>query len=134
MSKTKGRVTLPSESNFLEETKEMLERWGADALRDSDGTKLDDDIKALDAKIYTTYFVARGHNEFAKEHMEECQQMYLMSRHNVACEDPLSIAFMEGYYQEQVIPDYIHDPKKWWEVIDRTTGEVIAPDCWELNE
>mgnify|MGYP000573907811 CR=1 FL=1 len=31
MSKTKGRVTLPSESNFLEETKEMLDRWGADA-------------------------------------------------------------------------------------------------------
>lgn len=29
MSKTKGRVTLPSESNFLEETKEMLDRWGA---------------------------------------------------------------------------------------------------------
>ena len=43
----------------------MLERWGADALRDSDGTKLDDEIKSLDAKIYTTYFVARGHNEFA---------------------------------------------------------------------
>lgn len=27
MSKTKGRVILPSESNFLEETKEMLDRW-----------------------------------------------------------------------------------------------------------
>ena len=43
----------------------MLDRWGADALRDSDGTKLDAATKALDAKIYTTYFVARGHNEFA---------------------------------------------------------------------
>ena len=51
MSKTKGRVTLPSESNFLNETKEMLDRWGADALRDSDGTKLDAATKALDAKI-----------------------------------------------------------------------------------
>lgn len=84
MAKTKGRVTLPSEANFLNETQEMLERWGADALRDSDGTKLDDDIKALDAKIYTTYFVARGHNEFAEKHMEECQQLYLMSRHNIS--------------------------------------------------
>ena len=55
MSKTKGRVTLPSEAGFLEETKEMLSRWGADALRDSDGTKLDPKIKELDAKIYTTY-------------------------------------------------------------------------------
>lgn len=75
MAKTRGRVTLPSESNFLEETKELLSRWGADAIRDSDGTKLSDDIKKLDAKIYTTYFVARGHNDFAEKHMDECQQI-----------------------------------------------------------
>ena len=54
MAKSKGRVTLPSESNFLSQTKELLERWGADAIRDSDGTKLSDDVKELDAKIYTT--------------------------------------------------------------------------------
>lgn len=134
MSKTKGRVTLPSESNFLEQTKEMLERWGADALRDSDGTKLDDDIKSLDAKIYTTYFVARGHNEFAARHMDECQQMYLMSRHNMAEGISLSIAFMEGYYKEQVIPDYIHDPARWWEVIDRTTGDVVPVHDWTVDQ
>lgn len=55
MGKTKGRLTLPSESNFLEQTKELLDRWGADAIRDSDGTKLDEATKQLDAKIYTTY-------------------------------------------------------------------------------
>lgn len=134
MSKTKGRVTLPSESNFLEETKEMLDRWGADALRDSDGTKLDDDIKSLDAKIYTTYFVARGHNEFAKQHMDECQQMLLMSKHNLATGDTLSIDFLDGYYREQVVADYVHDPKKWWEIIDRTTGSVVPASDWEVNQ
>ena len=134
MSKTKGRVTLPSESNFLNETKEMLERWGADALRDSDGTKLDDEIKSLDAKIYTTYFVARGHNEFAEKHMDECQQMLLMSTHNRATDSSVTIDFLDGYYREQVIADYIHDPKKWWEVIDRTTGEVVPVDCWIIDE
>lgn len=134
MAKTTGRVTLPSESNFLEETKEMMARWGADALRDSDGTKLSDDIKALDAKIYTTYFVARGHNEFAMEHMEECQQLYLMSKRQTATEKELSIAFMDGYYQEQVVPDYIHDPKKWWEVMDRTSKTVVDVKEWELDE
>ena len=41
MAKTKGRLTLPSESNFFNETKELMERWGADAIRDSDGTKVD---------------------------------------------------------------------------------------------
>lgn len=134
MSKTKGRVTLPSESNFLEETKEMLDRWGADALRDSDGTKLDDDIKSLDAKIYTTYFVARGHNEFAEQHMDECQQMLLMSKHNLATCDTLSIDFLDGYYREQVVADYVHDPKKWWEIIDRTTGSVVPASDWEVDQ
>ena len=134
MSKTKGRVTLPSESNFLNETKEMLDRWGADALRDSDGTKLDAATKALDAKIYTTYFVARGHNEFAQEHMDECQQMLLMSKHNVVTENTVTIDFLDGYYREQVVADYVHDPKKWWEVIDRTTGEVVPVSCWEVDQ
>ena len=134
MSKTKGRVTLPSESNFLEETKEMLDRWGADALRDSDGTKLDDDIKSLDAKIYTTYFVARGHNEFAEQHMDECQQMLLMSKHNLATCDTLSIDFLDGYYREQVVADYVHDPKKWWEIIDLTTGSVVPASDWEVDQ
>ena len=134
MSKTKGRVTLPSESNFLEETKEMLDRWGADALRDSDGTKLDDEIKSLDAKIYTTYFVARGHNEFAKEHMDECQQMLLMSKHNLATSNSVTIDFLDGYYREQVIADYVHDPKKWWEVIDRTTGDVVPASDWSVDQ
>lgn len=134
MSKTKGRVTLPSESNFLKETQEMLERWGADALRDSDGTKLDDEIKSLDAKIYTTYFVARGHNEFAKEHMDECQQLYLMSKHNTAIDTAVAIDFMDGYYEEQVVPDYVHDPKKWWEVINRTTGEVVPVEKWTVDQ
>ncbi|MDO5410055.1 MAG: 1,3-beta-galactosyl-N-acetylhexosamine phosphorylase [Lachnospiraceae bacterium] len=133
MSKTKGRVTLPSEAGFLNETKEMLERWGADALRDSDGTKLPAEIKALDAEIYTTYFVARGHNEFAKEHMDECQQLYLMSKRCTAFEKELTIDFMDGYYEEQVVPDYLHDPAKWWEVIDRTTDTVVPVTAWELD-
>lgn len=134
MSKTKGRVTLPSEAGFLEQTKEMMERWGADALRDSDGTKLPPEIKGLDAKIYTTYFVARGHNEHAGQHMEECQQLYLMSRHNTALSAELEIDFMDGYFEQQLKPDYIHDPKKWWEVMDRTTGVPVPPGLWEVNQ
>ena len=133
MAKTRGRVTLPSEAGFLSETKEMLARWGADALRDSDGTKLDPEIKKLDAKIYTTYFVARGHNEFAREHMEECQQLYLMSRRCTAVDEELRISFMEGYYGEQVVPDYLHDPKEWWEVMDRTAGQPVPAGGWELD-
>ncbi|MCQ9210394.1 1,3-beta-galactosyl-N-acetylhexosamine phosphorylase [Granulicatella seriolae] len=134
MGTSKGRLTLPSESNFLQETKELLERWGADAIRDSDGTKLDEDIKQLDAKIYTTYFVARGHNDFATEHMEECQQLYLMSTFNLAKDTQVTIDFMDGYFKEQLKPDYIHDAKKYWEVIDRTSGKIVPTDQWSLNQ
>ena len=134
MAKTKGRVTLPSEANFLEETKEMMGRWGADALRDSDGTKLPQEIKDLDAAIYTTYLVARGHNAFAKEHMEECQQMYLMSRRVTALGSVAEIPFMEGYFGQQVEPDYVHDCKRWWEVMDRTTGQAVDPDFWDVDK
>ena len=134
MKKTFGRVTLPGESNFLEETKDLLERWGADAIRDSDGTKLDEGIRNLDAKIYTTYFVARGHNEFAEQHMEECQQIYLMSAYTLAAGEDVRIAFAAEYFDQQVTPDYDHDPKQWWEVIDRTSGAVVAADDWELDQ
>ena len=94
MSKTKGRLTLPSQANFLKETKELIDRWGADAIRDSDGTKLDEATKQLDAKIYTTYFVARNHNEFAEKHMEECQQIYVMSKFHLATSNELEIPFI----------------------------------------
>lgn len=131
---TKGRLTLPSEANFLEETKELIERWGADAIRDSDGTKLDEQIKSLPAKIYTTYFVARAHNEFAEKHPEETQQLYLLSDRITAVNSSVTISFMKGFLKEQIKPDYQNDAKKWWEVIDRTSGEVVPTTDWELEQ
>ncbi|UJF15349.1 1,3-beta-galactosyl-N-acetylhexosamine phosphorylase [Jeotgalibaca sp. MA1X17-3] len=130
----KGRLTLPSEENFYEETKEIMERWGADAIRDSDGTTLDEKVKSLPVNIYSTYFVARGHNEFAEEHPEETQQLYLLSERTTATSRTVVISFMKGYLKEQIKPDYLHNEKKWWEVIDRTTGEVIATDQWGLDK
>ncbi|MGR5914236.1 1,3-beta-galactosyl-N-acetylhexosamine phosphorylase N-terminal domain-containing protein [Bacillus pacificus] len=134
MKRKKGRVTLPSEENFLKETKELMERWGADAIRDSDGTKLDDDIKQLDAKIYTTYFVARAHNEFAEKHLDECQQLYLMSLFNTALTDTLEIDFMKGYFEEQLKPDYVHSPKNTGRLLIGQQGEVVDVNDWEVNE
>ncbi|GGJ98159.1 1,3-beta-galactosyl-N-acetylhexosamine phosphorylase [Lentibacillus kapialis] len=134
MKKTTGRVTLPIEENFLKETKELMERWGADALRDSDGTTMEEEMKRLNAKIYTTYFVARGRNAFAEQHPEEMQQLYLMSTYHTAVDTELEVDFLQGYFTEQIEPDYRHDPKKWWEVIDRTTGKIIESSNWELNQ
>src|SRR5699024_10220377 len=97
MEKRAGRVTLPTEQNFLQETRDLMERWGADASRDSDGTKLDEATKQLNATIYSTYFVARNHNTFAKQHPEEMQQIYLMSNFVTAITKQVDISFMSGY-------------------------------------
>ena len=35
---TKGRVTIPTDVDVVEETLELIEKWGADAIRDCDGT------------------------------------------------------------------------------------------------
>lgn len=129
----KGRVTIPSEANFLAETKRLMDLWGADAIRDSDGTKLDDELKQLGAKIYTTYFVARGHNDFIREHLEEVQQMYLMSERKTAFGPTLLIDITAGYLTEQVTPNMVADPMKYWEVMDRTTGLVVPVTNWQVS-
>lgn len=127
----KGRVTIPTDDNFIKETLEIAEKWGADGIRDCDGFKLPREIKGLAERIYSTYFVARGDNEWAEANKEELQQTYLMTKHHVAVEDKLTIKIMDGYFDQQVEPDTYHDIKTWWEVIDRTTNEVVCTEDWD---
>ena len=35
----KGRVTIPTDLDVVPQTLEMIEEWGADAIRDCDGTE-----------------------------------------------------------------------------------------------
>ena len=36
----KGRVTIPTDENYVDGTKVIADLWGADAVRDCDGTHL----------------------------------------------------------------------------------------------
>ena len=54
MGKTKGRFTLPGESGYEKLTLNLAERWGADVIRDSDGTQLSDEIITAGYDIYST--------------------------------------------------------------------------------
>ena len=67
---SKGRVTIPTDDNFLKETMEIAEKWGADGIRDCDGFKLPREIKGMAERIYSTYFVARGDNAWAEANKE----------------------------------------------------------------
>ena len=128
----KGRVTIPTNKGFEKETKEIMQRWGADAIRDCDGTKLPDNISEFGAKVYSTYFVDRGDHEWAANNPDEWQHLFLMTPHKMATENSLEINLMEHFYDDQVKPDFNADSVECWEAIDRTTGKVHSE--WEVDE
>lgn len=135
MSDKYGRVTVPTDVDMIEETKEIVKRWGADALRDCDGTSMPDKLKSMPVKIYSTYYTTRKDNAWAEANPDEVQQMYLMTEFYTAMEEgELRIPVMKHLYDQQLKPNTIDDIKRWWEVVDRTTGEVVAPDRWSYEE
>lgn len=125
---------MPTDVDMVEETIRLKELLGADALRDCDGTNMPPELLSQDAKIYATYYTTRKDNDWAMKNPEEIQQEYLISDRVTAKEDSLRIELMKGFHTEQLKVNTIDDPKRWWEVIDRTTGEVVSPDKWEYDE
>lgn len=134
MGRTKGRVTIPTDVDVIPQTLELMERWGADAVRDCDGTDFPPELKNVDGKIYSTYYTTRKDNEWAKANPDEVQQMYLMTPFCTAEGNSLSIHLMKGLYPDMLKPNSHDDITQWWEVIDRTTGEVVPVSDWSYDE
>ena len=134
MEKTKGLVTIPTDVDVVSGTLELMERWGADALRDCDGTDFPKELQNVDAKIYSTYYTTRKDNDWARQNPDEIQQMYLMTPFYTAEGTSLEIPLMKGLYPDMLTPNTRDDIRRWWEVIDRTTGEVVSPDHWSCCE
>ena len=129
----KGRVTIPTDVDVIPQTLEILRKWGADAIRDCDGTDFPQELKDADAKIYSTYYTTRKDNAWAKANPDEIQQMYLMTPFYSVPEGELSITLMKGLYPEMLAVNP-KDKERWWEVIDRTTGDVVPVNEWNYNE
>ena len=130
---TIGRVTIPTDLDVIRETKELIERWGADAIRDCGGTEYPDELKEEDAKVYATYYTTRKDNEWAKANLDEVQQMYIMTDFHTAESDSLSIHLMDHLYSDMLQVNTRDDIERWWEVIDRTTGEVVPYGTWQYD-
>lgn len=79
MRERTGRVTIPTNLDIVPETIELMKRWGADAIRDCDGTEFPKELVETGAKIYATYYTTRKDNEWAKKNPDEVQQCYIMS-------------------------------------------------------
>ena len=129
-----GRVTIPTDVDVVPETLELITRWGADAIRDCDGTDYPDELKQVDAKVYSTYYTTRKDNAWAKANPDEIQQCYIMTGFHTALDGPLSIPLMKGISPELLKANDQDDIKRWWEVMDRTLGEPVAPDSWHYEK
>lgn len=118
-----GRFTLPGETGMEKEIKELVKLWGVDAIRDSDGTKLSQDLIDMGLTVYSVLCLVRDDNEWVKENPDSLQQIYLLTEEHTAVSDELSIDIMATFFDQQFKPNADDDIKRYWQVMDRTTGE-----------
>ena len=99
---SRGRVTIPTDVDVVPETLELVKRWGADAIRDCDGTDYPEELKSVDAKVYSTYYTTRKDNAWAKANLDEVQQMYIMTSIHTATEKEVRIHLMDHLYPDML--------------------------------
>ncbi|MCL2864402.1 MAG: 1,3-beta-galactosyl-N-acetylhexosamine phosphorylase [Lachnospiraceae bacterium] len=130
----KGRVTIPTDIDVIPQTIETLKHWGADALRDCDGTEFPEELKEADVKIYATYYTTRKDNAWAKANPDEIQQCYIMTDFHTSANQTVCIPLLKGISPRLIQINEKDDIKRWWEVIDRSEGKVVACDSWYYEQ
>lgn len=129
----KGSFTLPGESGYEKLTLELAEKWGADVIRDSDGTVLSKDIIDAGYQIYSTICIIRDHNEFAKKNTNTLQQTFLITQPKVATEASLSFYLLEDFFKDQFKVNSSEESIKYWQVYDRTTQKEVERSKWHFD-
>lgn len=129
----KGSFTLPGEAGFEKLTLELADKWGADVIRDSDGTVLSDEITKAGYGIYSTICIIRDHNEWAKRNPDKLQQSFLMTQPLTADSESLTIALMADFFAEQFRVNDSADAMKYWQVYDRTTDTEVDASKWRYD-
>ncbi|MBU9738432.1 1,3-beta-galactosyl-N-acetylhexosamine phosphorylase [Diplocloster agilis] len=130
----KGGFTLPGEAGYEKLTLQMAEKWGADVIRDSDGTTLSQEILDAGYGIYSTVCVIRDHNDWVGKHPDMQQQTFLMSDPKMADHDQLAIRPLEGYFEEQFRINDSEESLVWWQVFDRTADREVPGESWSYDK
>ena len=134
MKHSKGGFTLPGESGYEKLTLELAEKWGADVIRDSDGTVLSDEILNSGYGIYSTICIIRDHNEWAGKNMDKLQQSFLMTQPKVAEDSFITFHLLDDFFDQQFMVNDSADSMKYWQVFDRTTGKEISNNFWTYEK
>ena len=129
-----GRVTIPTDVDVVSDTLKLMERWGADALRDCDGTDFPEALRSTGAKVYATYYTTRKDNDWARQNPDEVQQCYIMTGFTTAEGPQLRIPLMQGVSPELMQVNTRDDIHRWWEVMDRTEGTVVDTAQWSYAD
>lgn len=131
---TTGGFTLPGEAGHEAFTLAMAQRWGADVIRDSDGTQLSDEILGSGHGIYSTLCLIREDNAWAKAHPRLMQQNFLMSRPVTADGDRVEVRLLDGYSTDQFVLNDWDGVEEFWQVHDRTAGTEVPAGRWTLAD
>ena len=130
---SRGGFTLPGEAGYEKLTLELAEKWGADVIRDSDGTKLSPEIVEAGYRIYSTICIIREHNAFAEAHPDAQQQTFLTSDAVIAEGSEIVIEPLAGFFDEQFQLNDSPEAMEYWQVWDRTAGEPVPWECWDYS-
>ncbi len=132
--RTTGGFTLPGEAGCEALTLRLAERWGADVIRDSDGTQLSDAILNAGYEIYSTICPIRGHNTWAKEHPDMLQQCFLCTLPCVPAGERAEIPLTESFFSEQFRINDSQDALRLWQVFDRTEDRLLDRAQWAYEK
>ena len=127
---------MPGETGCEDRVLELARLWGADALRDSDGTELPAKIRESGYPIYSTICLIRGDNEFARANRDKLQQIFLASREVLAEGEgeaqSVAIELLAGFPRDVYVLNESPESRAYWQVFDRTTGEELPPERWRF--
>jgi len=128
-----GSFTLPGEAGYEKLTLRLAKTWGADTIRDSDGTQLSDEIAESGYNIYSTLCLVRSDNAWAKANPTKLQQSWLMSFPVMAGGTTVTVDLLKGYFREQFRVNADDSAHEWWQVFDRTAGVEIPTSQWDFD-
>ena len=129
-----GRVTIPTDLDVVSETLEILKKWGADAIRDCDGTDFPQELKNADAKIYSTYYTTRKDNAWAKANPDEVQQCYIMTGFYTAPGDTVTIPLMKGISPELMQVNTTTTSPAGGRSWIAPPGQPVPPEQWSYAD